>query len=116
MANASIADASGHREDRRRDFEYVVEVVTRTLRDKFDWPENRLDQVREIMSKVARLVTPSQTLDVVKEDPADNRILECAVAAGSEYIATGDKDLHRLGRYESVRIVKVSELLKITKS
>jgi len=27
-------------------------------------------------------------LDVVKKDPDDNRILECAVAAASEYIVT----------------------------
>lgn len=40
-------------------------------------------------------------LDVVTEDPADNRILECAVTAGSDYIVTGDKDLPRLGTYDA---------------
>ena len=65
------------------------------------------------MNRLARLVAPLQAVDVIKEDPADNRILECAAAAGSAYIVTGDKDLHRLGRYETVRVVKVGELLKI---
>ena len=36
-------------------------------------------------------VVPRQTLDVIKEDPSDNRILECAVEAGSEYVVTWDK-------------------------
>ena len=37
-------------------------------------------------------------LDVIREDPADNRILECAVAAGSDYIVTGDKVLAAAGK------------------
>lgn len=28
-------------------------------------------------------------LEVIKEDPADNKILECAVTAGSDYICDG---------------------------
>jgi predicted nucleic acid-binding protein len=50
--------------------------------------------------------------NAVKEDPGDNRILECALEAGSEFIATSDKDLLRLGEYNDVRIVTVSELLR----
>ena len=51
---------------------------------------------------MARTVRPAVQIDVVKEDPPDNRILECAVAAGSEFIVTGDKDLLRLARYYSI--------------
>lgn len=91
---------------------HIIEEVTRTLREKFGWPEDRVENARGAMSRLARLVTPLQALAVIKEDPADNRILECAAAAGSEYIVTGDKDLHRLKQYENVRIVKVSEVLK----
>jgi predicted nucleic acid-binding protein len=53
------------------------------------------------------------TLDIIKEDPPDNRILECAVAAGADFIVTGDKDLLRLGRYDSIRILSPSDLLDI---
>jgi predicted nucleic acid-binding protein len=53
------------------------------------------------------------TLDAVKDDPSDNRIVECAVSAGSDYLVTGDKDLLRLGQYDSVRIVNVADFLGI---
>ena len=62
---------------------------------------------------MARTVTPAVQLDIIKEDPPDNRILECAVAAGSDYLVTGDKDLLRLGRYDSIRILTVSEFLRL---
>jgi len=58
-------------------------------------------------------VAPAQKLDAVREDPADNRILECAVEAGSEYIVSGDKDLHRLGQYGSARVIKVADMLDV---
>jgi predicted nucleic acid-binding protein len=39
------------------------------------------------------LVRPTETLDVIPNDPDDNRVLECAVTAGSQFIVTGDSDL-----------------------
>ena len=43
----------------------------------------------------------------------DNRILECAVAAGSDYIVSGDKDLLRLGSYDAIRILNVADFLAL---
>lgn len=57
-------------------------------------------------------MTPTQTLDVVREDPADNRILECAMASGSEVVVTGDKDLLRLGSYEGIEMVRLADFLQ----
>jgi predicted nucleic acid-binding protein len=56
-------------------------------------------------------VAPTQTLNVT-DDPDDNRILECAVAAGSDYIVTYDKDLLRLGEYAGVKIVTAVDFLQ----
>ena len=49
---------------------------------------------------------------MIKEDPPDNRILECAFEAGSEYIVTWDKDLLRLGSYGSIRIIRPADFLR----
>jgi predicted nucleic acid-binding protein len=58
-------------------------------------------------------VHPTQTLDVVPDDPDDNRVVECAVAAGSRFIVTGDGDLLRLGSYGNIRILQVADFLKL---
>ncbi len=67
--------------------DHIVEEVTRTLREKFEWPEDRLDSARQVIGKITRRVSPKQTVDVIKDDPDDNRILECAMEAGSMYIS-----------------------------
>jgi uncharacterized protein len=57
------------------------------------------------------LVTPTQTLNVVPDDPDDNRVIECAVASGSYCVVTGDKDLLRLGRYEAIQMFRPADFL-----
>ena len=52
-------------------------------------------------------------MDVLKEDPADNRILECAAQAKSDYLVTGDRRLLSLGSFEDIPIVKVLDFLEI---
>jgi putative PIN family toxin of toxin-antitoxin system len=87
--------------------------VERILRDRFSWTEEALKNAAFRLSRMTRLVHPTQLIDAVPADPDDNRILECAVAAQSNYIVTGDKDLLRLGSYGSTEIIKVAEFLKL---
>jgi uncharacterized protein len=47
----------------------------------------------------------------VKDDPSDNRILECAEAGGSEFIVTGDAHLLKLGQFAGMKILKPAEFL-----
>jgi predicted nucleic acid-binding protein len=44
-------------------------------------------------------------------DPDDNRVLECAVSAGSQTIVTGDDDLLRLVAFRGIEIVRVVDFL-----
>jgi putative PIN family toxin of toxin-antitoxin system len=90
----------------------IIEEVIRVLRDKFHWDGYRLHDARQQILGLARLVTPAQTLDVVKEDEPDNRILECAVEAGSDFIVSADKDLLRLGSYAGASILRADDFLR----
>ncbi|MBF0490527.1 MAG: putative toxin-antitoxin system toxin component, PIN family [Candidatus Omnitrophica bacterium] len=52
-------------------------------------------------------------VNVIKDDPDDNKFLACALAAQAEYIVTGDQHLLSLGRYGSILIVTVKDFLLI---
>lgn len=45
----------------------------------------------------ARLVVPKRRVRLCR-DPADDMVLECCVAAGADYLVTGDRDLLSLSR------------------
>jgi uncharacterized protein len=53
---------------------------------------------------------------VVSDNPDDDRILECAAAARSDYIVTGDKHLLRLKNFVNIRIVNPADFLAGGKS
>lgn len=93
--------------------EPIVSETTRVLRDAFHWNECRIEQFRQTLLRIANHVAPRHRLDVIAEDPSDNRILECAVEAGSSYILSWDRDLLRLGRYGETQIVTVPAFLAI---
>jgi len=84
--------------------EAILDEIGGVLARKFGWPPEDIAEGRKWITEIARTATPAVQLDVIKEDPADNRILECAVAAGSDYIVSGDKDLLRLGQYDGIRL------------
>ena len=50
------------------------------------------------------------------KDPDDDKFLSCALSAKAKFIVSGDKDLHRLQIYKSVRIINPSDLLNIFRS
>jgi len=62
----------------------ALDEALRILREKFGWSEERLQCAEALMVGFARLVSPSQILNVIKEDEPDNHIPECAAEAGSE--------------------------------
>lgn len=94
----------------------IIDEVARVLRDKFQWSSEAVALFRERVADFAEKVTPTQTLNVIKEDPPDNRILECAVEGKSEYIVTRDNDLLRLGSYQGTKIIKVADFLGIARA
>jgi uncharacterized protein len=93
--------------------EPIRQELLRILQTKFSWSNDQVNEILLQLESCTELVRPIETLDVVKEDPDDNRVLECAVAAGARFIVSGDNDLLRLGQFRNIRIVKVADFLKL---
>ena len=50
------------------------------------------------------LVNPSQHFSVVREDPEDNKFIDCAVEAQADYIISGDAHLLNVKAYRGITI------------
>jgi uncharacterized protein len=88
----------------------ILDETLRVLREKFNRTD--LEQIRGVIEQCTKRVEPSVTLDAVKNDPDDNKILECAVAAGADTIVTGDKrHLLPIRSFQGISIVGVAEFL-----
>jgi putative PIN family toxin of toxin-antitoxin system len=91
----------------------ILDEMADVLVRKFDATPEEVVEAKQIIGVAARTVQPAVQLDVIKDDPDDDRILECAVSAGSDYIVTGDGHLLRLGVYNGIRILNVSDFLSL---
>jgi putative PIN family toxin of toxin-antitoxin system len=89
----------------------IIQEVRRHLLGKFGWSEPRAAEAIESIVELAVHVTPTETIDTIPTDPDDNRVLECAVSAGSQTIVTGDDDLLRLVGFRGIEIVTVANFL-----
>jgi len=58
-------------------------------------------------------VSPQHQVKGVCRDPKDDKYLECAIAAGADYIISGDRDLLDLKEYGGVKIVSARDYLDI---
>jgi putative PIN family toxin of toxin-antitoxin system len=76
-----------------------------------DEVELRIAEIEELSKKVA--VSPEHRITDACRDSDDNTYLECAIAAGADYIITGDKDLLVFKEYGGVKIVNARSYLDI---
>ncbi|KJU84263.1 protein containing DUF132 [Candidatus Magnetobacterium bavaricum] len=51
-------------------------------------------------------------IDAVKSDPADNKIIECALEGNVDFIISGDRHLLNLINYQGIKIVAPSTFLE----
>ncbi len=93
--------------------ESIKREVLRVLCEKFEYPIQALLATEVQIDRITHHVNPRQPVDVIKTDPSDNRILECAVAAKSDFIVSGDlRHVLRLGSYEGIPILKLADFME----
>ena len=84
-------------------------------RPKFGFSEEQVSSAFKHILSICTIVVPSAKLDIIKEDPDDNKILECADAGKVDYIVSGDGHLLNLEDYNGIKIVKAGYILKLKK-
>ena len=73
------------------------------------------EQIDEFVGKVlstSEMVTPETNLEVIEDDPDDDKILECAVAGNADYIISGDSHLLDIGEYRDIRVLNPDQFLE----
>ena len=68
----------------------ILAEYERILQRDFDLPAGDARRIVQDSLSFLALTFPDVRLDVIEEDPSDNRILECAVCAKAPYIVTHD--------------------------
>jgi len=89
----------------------IIAEVQRVLLTKFGWSLERVAAAVETIGTITEQATPTEAVEIVKTDPDDNRVVECAMTAGSAFIVSGDVDLLALGEFRGITIVTAAAFL-----
>lgn len=91
----------------------ILLELARILQIKFHFQRKTILDVITEIKRISTVVFPQIKIDRIKEDPADNRILECAVSCQASYIVTGDKKhLRKLNSFQGILIRLPQEFIK----
>jgi len=74
------------------------------------------EELKEFISdllSIMSLIEEEKIIEVIMEDPSDDKYLSCAIDAKVDFIISGDIHLLNLGEYEGIRIVTPAQFLEI---
>ena len=95
--------------------EYRRVITSEEIIEKQERLRLNMQEIVERVIITSMIVIPKRKITAVKDDPDDDKIIECAVEGKVDYIITQDNHLLKLKDFEGIRIVTPKEFLDILK-
>ena len=90
----------------------LAEVLPRPkFAERIHKAQRTVNQLLEQYRGLAEVVEPAAITRVMLDDPDDDRVFACALAAGAGLIVSGDKRLRNVKHYQGIPIVTAAEAL-----
>lgn len=93
----------------------IKEFITVMARPKFAFvSEHEKQEFLIHLLQMCELVEPKTTISVIKDDPKDNIVIECAAEGKVDFIVSGDHHLLDLKKYKDIKTITPKEFLGLT--
>ena len=89
----------------------ILDETKRVLQKKFALPQEKIDEFIRDVLLFSEIVVIKGDIDVIKEDPSDNIVLETAIRGNADIIITGDNHLLKIKVHKGITIVQASKLV-----
>ena len=94
--------------------EAILWEIERVLRLKIHRSGPEIAFVLQAIRDISIFVSPTTKLSLIKEDDADNRVLECALDGQAQYIISGDQHhLLPLGEFMGIKVLSPAKFLEL---
>lgn len=93
----------------------ILAELENVLKRDFEEYEEFVERQIALILEYAKIVKPINKINIIKTDPDDNKIIECALTAKAGYIVSGDQHLYTLKEVFGIKILTPREFLDIIK-
>jgi putative PIN family toxin of toxin-antitoxin system len=84
-------------------------------RPKFKFSSEQSFNILEELHAACEIINPTVKINVITEDPDDNKILECAVETQANFIVSGDRHLLDLVEFREIKILTPTAYIRMIK-
>ncbi len=91
---------------------YIIDEIRKVLVRDFNLEKQEIEDIVNAVLYFTHLIEPKESVTVIKDDPKDDKILDCAVACNADFIVSQDNHLLNLKSFRNIKIVSPEEFLK----
>lgn len=92
----------------------ILQEYRHAVKRDFSLNEQEIDAKVQKLLEFLEIVSPSEAVNVIKDDPSDNKVLEGALEARADYIITYDaKHLLKIKEFQGITIISPEEFLEL---
>lgn len=88
-------------------------LAYKEIQDKIRNKSLEMKRTVERYVSLATVIEPSSEIAIIKDDPDDNKVLECAKDGKADFVISNDKHLLMVKEFEGIKIVTPKEFLGI---
>ena len=92
--------------------EYYKVINSDEIIDKIEDKKLKILKIAHKIINNSEIVEPSVKIDIMKDDPDDNKILECAIAGNVDCIVSNDKHLLKLKKFRNISILTPDDFIE----
>lgn len=100
--------------DRIKNFislEMLAELRKVVAYPKLNFSEILQAEIIETVFSASSIINVNESVNVIIDDPPDNRVLECALSANVDFVISGDKHLLNLKAFKGIAISSPEDFL-----
>lgn len=92
---------------------YIIDEIRKVLVRDFNLEKQEIEDIVNAVLYFTHLIEPKESVTVIKDDPKDDKILDCAVACNADFIVSQDNHLLKLKEFRGIKIVTPKDFLEL---
>lgn len=91
----------------------IFDEIKRVLNyPKFKFSETEINEFLDQILEVGSLVETEIKVDIIKDDPSDNKFLECAITVDADYIISRDPHVLKIDEFRGIKIITPEDYME----